>query len=381
MSSGAIDPIAVTKRVFYRPSDAGVAIVLSPGDAVCYKLDAVDHKERTVDPVHLGLARDTYAEGEQEMTGRLFSVEEPLIDNIDQFAGIVKSLGPKAGADGDMIEIFKANSGAVVPVNLAASITTVVGRTLLAVVVGQRTLGNPISDFPDWSATAGSTDSKVVGIAMEVRTTTGKCWVKLDENQFMHQGGQIGQEFQIAIGTTNVAVNKMNLSFLQTDGHCQALHYRGTLSAAGADCNKGMFRFETIVDAVTSLGVIGLTNRLDITASTPGNTVFFGLKSGVRSRVGDPDLRNCTVTPLCLEYILTKASGGAALDNPPSCGCMIFCNTDTTGSLPDYFLYGGVGALSYTADTTGTNQAGAIKINVGGAVQYFHTFDNVAGAT
>ena len=78
MGSGAIDPIAQSKRVFWRPSTiASPEVALKVGDPVCYKLDAVDHKERTVDPVHLGLTRDTYQEGEQEMTGRLFNVEEP----------------------------------------------------------------------------------------------------------------------------------------------------------------------------------------------------------------------------------------------------------------------------------------------------------------
>jgi len=116
MSSGAIDPITQTKRVFWRPNTA--TTVAKVGQPVSYNVDAVaDHKERTVDPTHIGLTQDTYAEGEQEFTGRLFCVEEVDISNAYAFAGIIKCLGPEAGADGDFIEIFVPNdNGMVVPV-------------------------------------------------------------------------------------------------------------------------------------------------------------------------------------------------------------------------------------------------------------------------
>lgn len=116
MSSGAIDPIACSKRVFWRPNTA--TTVAKVGQPVSYNVDAVaDHKERTTDPTHIGLTKDTYAEGSQEFTGRLFCVEEVDIVNAYAFAGIIKSLGPKVGADGDMIEIFvPSDNGMVVPV-------------------------------------------------------------------------------------------------------------------------------------------------------------------------------------------------------------------------------------------------------------------------
>ena len=52
MSSGAIDPIAQSKRVFFRPdSDTDTIRV---GQLVCYNSDIEgDHKERTVDPTCL----------------------------------------------------------------------------------------------------------------------------------------------------------------------------------------------------------------------------------------------------------------------------------------------------------------------------------------
>lgn len=370
MGSGAIDPIAQSKRVFFRSTDS---VTLSVGDAVCYKNDAVDYKERTVDPTHLGLTRDTYAEGEQEMTGRLFNVEEPLIDNIDQFAGIVKALGPKAGADGDMIEIWTGNSGAVVPVNLAGSITTVTGRTLLAVIVGQRTLGCPVTDTPLYGSTAGSTDSKIVGVAMEVRTTTGKCWVKLDENQFVHQGGNVGNELQVAAVADDVTVNRMNVEFKNTQDHCQLLHYRAKLSGTGTvHASRGVFRYEVFLNNTGGTAhIVGMDVLMDI-GSGVTSEYLATLKLTLRTRSADPDLSSAgsgyVACCLFLEYIMTKTTTDP-LTYPPRYGTLIFANTDTGGSTPDYLLYAnGEEALAITDDTVEQDDQAAksILIAVGG---------------
>jgi hypothetical protein len=371
MSSGAIDPIAVTKRVFWRPATPGTALIA--GDPVCYKLDAVDQKERTVDPVHLGLTRDTYAEGEQEMTGRLFSVEEPLIDNIDQFAGIVKSLGPKAGLDGDMIEIFKANSGAVVPANVVLT-TTTVGRTLLAVMVGTRTLGSPTMDIPTYSATAGSIDSKIVGIAMETLTAAGKCWVKLDENMFTHQGGQLGQEFLIEAVADDVTVNQMNVEFKNTQDHCQLLHYRAKLSGTGdVHASRGIFRYEAFLNHTGggSSHIFGMDILMDI-GSGVTNEYLAALKVTLRTRNANPDLSSAGsgyyAACLFLEYIMTETTSGT-LTYPPRNGTLIYANTDTGGTTPEYFLFAnGPEALAITSDdvAAGDSAALSILIAVGG---------------
>ena len=338
MSSGAIDPIAQSKRVFFRPSDAGVAIVLSVGDAVCYKRDAVDHKERTVDPTHLGLTIDTYAEGEQEMTGRLFSVEEPLIGNIDQFAGIVKVLGPKAGKDGDMIEIWTANSGAVVPANLAGSITTVVGRTILSVVVGQRTLGCPITDMPNYGWTAGTTDSKVVGIAMEVRTTTGKCWVKLDENMFMHQGGQVDQEFEVAAVADDVTVNRSNIKFLNTQDDVKSLHMRAYLSST-CKATTGVYRFDVKVLGEASGTVYGHQVYMEVAGDQTSGGIISATRVLMRSRNSDANIS--ALAYICstqYEWSLTAAgAGGAVLTNP--CTLRPWFRFLADGSLPTHWFY------------------------------------------
>jgi len=334
MSSGAIDPIAVIKRVFWRPATTGTA--LKAGDPVCYKLDAVDHKERTVDPTHLGLTIDTYAEGEQEMTGRLFSVEEPLIDNIDQFAGIVKSLGPKKGLDGDMIEIFKANSGAVVPANLVTSLTTVAGRTILAVMVGTRTLGSPTTDMPSHGVTAGSVDSKVVGIAMEARTTAGKCWVKLDENQFTHQGGNIGNEFSVAAGAVDVVVNSVNVEFLTTAESCLS-RMRAKLSGLGS-AHYGVYRYDVIVAADQIHHTIGHNICMEITEDQTGGLWLSASSVTLRSRSADPDLSAAElITTVIYEWYMTAGASGAGLGDPCTLRpWFVFC---CDGDLPTHLLY------------------------------------------
>ncbi|MCK5615805.1 hypothetical protein KAR91_78805 [Candidatus Pacearchaeota archaeon] len=377
MSSGAIDPIAVTKRVFWRPSTTGTA--LKVGDPVCYKQDAVDHKERTVDPTHLGLTIDTYGQGEQEFTGRLFSVEEPDITNIDLFAGIVKSLGPQAGADGDFIEIFKANSGAVVPCNIqAVAAGTVVGRTLLAIKVGTRTLGVPTSNIPNFGITAGNSDSKVVGIAMEIRTTAGVCWVKLDENQFMHQGGQIGYEFDIPAGSGNVTVNQANLSFANTGGNCTALHMRTILSGTGGYADRGVYRFETFLSGTASGTVHGLMSHLEFLTTESGGA-YAPLKLSIRSRVVDANLSGMqNLAAINIDFILAAASGNP-LTNPPAYSSIIYVNTESGATQPDYFLTSelleGVGGAAQLADTStqtwGTDDI-TIPIRLGGITYYIY---------
>lgn len=381
MSSGAIDPIAVTKRVFWRPSAvASPEVALKVGDPVCYKLDAVDHKERTVDPVHLGLTRDTYAEGEQEMTGRLFSVEEPDVYNCGNFAGIVKSLGSLAGEDGDMVEIFKANSGAVVPANVVLASTTA-GRSILAVMAGTRTLGSPTVDTPDYvtysdgdddTATpdwdAGLIDSKVVGIAMETLGAAGLCWVKLDENMFQYQGGQMDQEYVVEAVADDVTINKMNVEFNVTAGHCQMLHYRAVLAGTGGDANKGVYRFETFTKGVPadSKLIFGVATYLEIGGAWgPTGGHLSPLKISIRTKNVNPDLSLLgNLSAIHIDWILRKDTTNP-LENPPQKSCIMYVNSDTTGTEPDFFIlsesYGAI-AIGTDAKTSATC-ARTMKIN------------------
>jgi hypothetical protein len=172
MGVGAFDRGCRTKRVYFRPTTA--ADTIRVGDCVCYNSDvSSDHKERTSAPhsSHLGGSGATsYAEGSQTYTGRLFCVEKPADANLEKFAGIVKSLGPEGGADGDLIEIFQLTEGAVVPVYCSANCTLDV--TVLGVEAGAYAAG----------LVTGGDDPLGIGVAVETvnrSNTNGLVWMRM----------------------------------------------------------------------------------------------------------------------------------------------------------------------------------------------------------
>ena len=171
MGVGAYDIGCRTKRVFFRPATPGDTIRV--GDAVCYNSDlAADHKERTSAPSHLGGdSFTTYAEGVQSYTARLFIAEQPTEGaNLVHFVGIVKSLGEKAGADGDFIEVFQLTEGAIVPVWTDAN--CVINQTVLGVADGAYTI----------SQDTGDGDPLGIGVAVETidrSNVNGLCWMRM----------------------------------------------------------------------------------------------------------------------------------------------------------------------------------------------------------
>jgi len=234
MSSGAIDPIAVSKRVFWRPVTS--TTILKVGQPVCYSSDSVlDYQERAADPTHLGLTADTYAEGEQEFTGRLLVVEEPLTANLKAFAGVVKSLGPKAGADGDMIEIWIPN-GAVVPCYVAASVTNEV--SILGIV-------NAGVSF--------ISGGRAVGLAQETidrSSTNGMCWGKINPDMFLYQAATTSTLL------TGVVVNTLQHSSINTSGSFCNLMVHSTCSGvlAAAHNEWGILDYLNISGSITAAG-------------------------------------------------------------------------------------------------------------------------------
>jgi hypothetical protein len=172
MGVGAYDAGCRTKRVFFRPATSSDTIRV--GQGVCYNSDlAADHKERTTHPNtnHLGGDSATaYAEGVQSYTARLFVAEQPKTANLTHFAGIVKSLGPNNGADGDMIEIFELTAGAIVPVWTDAN--CVINSTVLGIADGAYTL----------SQDTGDGDPLGIGVAVETvdrSNTNGLVWMRM----------------------------------------------------------------------------------------------------------------------------------------------------------------------------------------------------------
>lgn len=352
MSSGAIDPIAQTKRVFWRPETA--TTVLKVGQPVCYNSDAVaDHKERTSDPTHLGLTEDAYAYGAQDFTGRLFCVEEPLTANLHAFAGICKALGPKAGADGDMIEIFIPTPGAVVPVWTDQYCTF--DRTVMGIRNGEADVSYP---------------GTAIGVAKETidRGTgadDGLCWMEFNRGHFLPPSDDSGLMIDDECGA-DVNLNYIYASTIQTAGQLHALKVRGDIAATClAGCAYGLVMLETHLYA-TALGqdiaTLGVTVQMEtgVVASTAKN--IYAAILGVEDW-NSVAKANMKIAPLKLE---TYLSGGTA----PALHAMIMLNTTGTGHVPDYFIYAqNKQSIAFTESTaTVGTKTGAIKICIAGAV-------------
>lgn len=310
MSSGAIDPIAQTKRVFWRPVTD--TTVLKVGQPVCYNSDAVvDHKERTSDPTHLGLTDDTYAQGAQDFTGRLFIVEEPLTANLHSFAGIVKSLGPKAGADGDMIEIFVPN-GAVLPCYIDASVTE--NATVLGIQNGEADLSYP---------------GRPLGIAKETidRTTAGMCWVKIDPNMFVYQSANANT------GLTGYVANIMQNTYIATSGTVCGLMVHTTSSGAVTTSQNSwaVLAYLSVSGGSTGTGYSRASLSQLVLAGTYNNGALYMYGAHVQV-TGTPTLTHVQrVAALSVEYATTIPTTG---DND-----VVFLYANPSGGDLDSFVH------------------------------------------
>lgn len=289
------------------------------------------------------------------------------MDNLHAFAGVVAK-GGWCGKTGPRIVDIYIPNGAIVPVDTVLT-ATVVGRTILAINSGTITFGNPTTDIPNYGLTAGNIDARSVAIAEETVAAAGLLLARLDPTMFVYQGGQIGSELQVT-GAVTTAVNRMNLDFVQTSGQCQALHYRAVMSGAEGNCQRGMYRFETILTG-TSLdqAVVGLESTVDINCDdTAGGGRIYALHGLLRSRAVGNDLSGTIVAPLSLEYIMT------GLGTDPLAGAMMYFNTDASGTVPDYFLYSmGVDAVQWKAQAAMTVSGGLKCFIAGVGVQYIMT--------
>ena len=347
MSSGAIDPIAQTKRVFWRPETS--TTVLKAGQPVCYNSDSVlDHKERALDPTHLGLTIDTYAEGEQEFTGRLFCVEEPLTANLMSFAGICKSLGPKAGADGDMIEIFIPVEGAVVPVWTDQD--CVFDRTIVGILDASVDVTKP---------------GCPIGVAKETKdrsTTDGIVWMEF--RKFVHDN--TNETLQVDDdNTTAVRLHQVNVEFLQTAGQCCAFFVE---AAAGSGSNPDCYDyglagyFQSTWKSGSTIGsaaTLGVWMNIDSGALTVDGGHISVLQAGLYQAGDDPwdqDQVNLSVVQLslqieddpgdnCLNYIRMRNDGAHAIDGifsfPSAANAAMTTGSAATNTQSIPFLVGG----------------------------------------
>ncbi len=310
MGVGAYDVYCETKRVFYRPVTASTEVKV--GQPVCYNSDSVtDQKERTAHPNtgHLnGGGLTAYAEGVQSFTGRLFIVEEPLTANLHAFAGIVKSLGPKLGTDGDMIEIFIPTEGAIVPV--ISDQNCILDRT----IIGIRN-----------SEAATSYPGRPIGVAMETKdrsSTDGLVWMRFKSFDYgaIKGGGDSASNSLIVddeITSNNVVLDQRNYRFDGT-GRARALYYVGEIAGLG-NAMWGMWKFRTYVNAALVSSVVHVvTANLHFKdaatiAVTSGhwNSAFYGtVETEVTSTA--PTLSGGSVAGISLEYYVDESVAAPA---------------------------------------------------------------------
>ncbi len=259
MGVGAFDRSCRTKRVFFRPATASDTIRV--GQAVCYNSDlAADHKERTSAPHSNSLGGSvatTYAEGVQSYTARLFVTEQPKTANLPHLAGIVKSLGPEAGGDGDMIEIFELTQGAIVPVWTDAN--CVINTTVLGVDDGAYTLSQ---------VTQGD-EPLALGVAVETidrSNTNGLVWMRMNAAP--------------GIGGNSMYLAPSNYR----NGRCYGVHISGDNFFKGtAGAQEYLVQIQGDKDVASTGDAYGglLFMQANVDAANDSNYIFRGLNLSV----------------------------------------------------------------------------------------------------
>jgi len=365
---GMKDTIAETKEVVYRPSTATDTVRV--GDLVCYNSDlAADYKEKTSNPSDGGT---TYAEGSQTYTGRLLIVEKPASTNLHQWAGVVASLGRKAGADGDLLQIFVPKDGAVVPVMCDKSVTR--GETVLAVKMDQYEATSPVY--------GGSTASfRVIGLAEETvdrSSTDGLVWMRMSTSGIFGVtggcGGVSANQVTLSAGQTEGQLlgHFLAVKSTQTGGDASALRVRMDAAGAGMNIGLGAIRAEGVVDAniahTASYDVDACAVSAHLickTGCTPAaSTWLTGLYAKLENQDSTPaDLANASVC--ALTCVLQN-------DDAPTLSAQMRFVSQGSDDPDVWFKADDAGAIAaQTADTTFTpNYGGTIKIQIGSTDYY-----------
>jgi len=212
---------ARTKRVYYEGTST-----IYEGMPVCYNYDTTDNiaGRDTGNNVN----GPTTAEGYQN-EGKYMRVEDPNSENLQWFAGVVKS-GDWVGKTGpDWLDIYVAN-GAIVPVR--AGIACYAGSTVLAIQDGSQSLEQP----------KYGTASATVAIAEETvdRTTDGIVLAKLLPVSTFNQGNyDVPLRTGDGVTTGEIRVFESDISTHQTGGEIVARVMRTRLKGDGSSCPNG----------------------------------------------------------------------------------------------------------------------------------------------
>ena len=349
------DEQAVRKTVYYE----GTSTVYG-GMPVCYNYNTTDNWTGYSGSAESG----TTAEGSQN-EGKFIRVEDVSATNLPFFAGVVCNdsinVGDSNGAC--TVEIFVPN-GAVVPVRCDVDTTT--GSTVLYITAASQELGFSVAN------------SRPVGIAMETETgldgTTGVTLCKLDPGMFLYASSGASA---LSLGTGYNFTEQYVTSAITTQ--FLPFQVRGTLTGTGAGGLIGA-KFTTENAGTACVGdVYGLWSQAACLTggaiSNAGKLVGMWAKTHTATDAGT-QAGNIYGLQVSI-YNGIACSGRTAF--------MYFDEGTPVGETVDYLFEaynsGPTGSCAFTADTSGTNQSGAIKIRILGADHYLHTFDNIAGAT
>jgi len=356
-----LDPKARRISVYFEGSTT-----IYEGMPVCYNYNTTDNWLGVASVDFTTTASNvsesgTTAEGAQN-EGKFIRVERPVDGNLIHFAGVVAGADHEGETGPRAIDIYVPN-GAIVPVRCDVDTTT--GLTVLCIAEGEEELG----------CSSGAASSRPVAIAMETETgldgTAGITLAKLDPNLFLYNTAD-GTALDLGLGyghTDQYVTSAITTQFLP-------FQIRSVLTGTGAGGLIGA-KFTTEFAGTAGVGdVYGLWSQASVNASGAvsgaGKVVGIWAKSYIAASTGtvDADVYGLQVSL----YLGTAVGGDTAM--------MYFDAGTPVAETPDYWFVsyadGPKCSIAYTADTTGTNQAGAIKVLIGATTGYIPVYTQVA---
>ena len=351
------NPLAHRIRVYFEGTDT-----ILEGMPLCYNYDTTDNWFGGSMTLGAVTETSTTAEGSQN-EGKYIRCELPANGNLIHFAGVVAKGSPGIGAAGPCaIDVYVPN-GAIVPV--LCDVDTTTGRTVLSIAEGQEELG----------CSNGTATSRPVGIAMETETaldgTADITLCKLDPNLFLY-ASMDGTALDLGLGytlTDQYVTSAITTQFLP-------FQVRSALTGTGAGGMIGA-KYTTECAGTACVGdVYGLWSQAAVTSggavSSAGKLVGMWAKTHTATDTGT---LACPIYGIQISmYNGTATTGNTAM--------MYFDVGTAVAETVDYWFISyadGPGcSIAYTADTTGTNQAGAIKVLIGATTGYIPVYDQVA---
>lgn len=373
-STVTVDTIAETKKVVFRPSTAADTIIV--GHVVFYNSDiSANWREETTARASGDLnggGVTAFAEGNQTYNGRLLIVEQATTTNMHRLAGIVKSLGPEGGADGDTIEIYVAN-GAIVPV--WTNENCVARQTILGAVGGSYIMQGPLYG-------ASGTRGHAFAVAQETvdrSATAGFVWASIDKSLFINQGYGVtdSQHLKVPAETADTLVNRRFIDSLQTGGVFTVHRTRCMLEGnANGGCPNGAVWIDIAQKSTSNTGDIVALKVVGGMRTTAGqtNVLSSGTKAvGILASCSVPGTDN-TVTG---DMYALWCDIGSAVTLGGIMAQMRFSNTMLHN--PDYWFDSPANTgVAFVATAKSGDGDGSIKVRIGGTDYWIQVWDAAA---